>query len=89
MKAQKSQKNNRTNTPSLGLFDLLKPYWMIIGLIIILTILASGLNLIIPKIIANAIDTYMSSSFIMINLIIEFSIIAILIFIFTYLLNIV
>jgi ATP-binding cassette subfamily B protein len=80
--------NIKVNSPQGGLFGLLKPYWMIIGLIIILTILASGLNLLIPRIIANTIDTYMNSSFIMNNLIIEFSIIAIFIFIFTYLQNI-
>jgi ATP-binding cassette subfamily B protein len=43
----------------------------------------------VPKIIANAIDTYTKKNFILSHLIIEFSIIAVLIFVFTYLQNIV
>jgi len=89
VKDKKTQKNNNTITPPKGLFDLLKPYSLIIGFIIILTIASNALNLIIPKIIASTIDTYTSSSFVMSRMVIEFSIITILIFAFTYLQSIV
>ncbi len=39
-----------------SLISLLKPYSGIIFLLVVLTILPSGLNLVVPKIIANAID---------------------------------
>ena len=83
----KSHKNIKA--PSGSLFSLLKPYWVIISLIVFLTILANALNLIVPRIIASTIDTYTKGNFVMDHVIIEFSIVAILIFIFTYLQSIV
>jgi len=80
-------KNEKLNEPSL--FGLLKPYKFLISVLVIFTIIANGFNLVVPKIIANAIDTYMNGNFFLGRLIIEFSFIAILIFIFTYLQNIV
>jgi ATP-binding cassette subfamily B protein len=68
-----------------SLVGLLKPYKGIIFLLVILTILPSALNLVVPKIIANAIDDFAKGNFILQNVVIEFSIVAILIFIFTYL----
>jgi ATP-binding cassette subfamily B protein len=77
------------NTSSGSLFSLLKPYKFIVGIIIIFTILGNALNLIVPKLIATTIDTYKDGNFIVNHIILEFSIIALLIFIFTYLQNIV
>lgn len=79
--------NDKPNRP--GLFSLLKPYKFLLFLLIIFTVIGNGFNLVVPKIIAGAIDTYKNGNFILNHLIIEFSIIAILIFIFTYLQNIV
>lgn len=91
MKNQQKQEKipENTNSPAPSLFGLLQKYKGLIGLLIILTIIANALSLSIPKIISTAIDTYRSGHFVIINLVIEFSIIAILIFIFTYLQNIV
>ncbi|MFA6445635.1 MAG: ABC transporter ATP-binding protein [Candidatus Paceibacterota bacterium] len=75
--------------PKPNLFGLLKPYTFLVISLIILTIVSNALNLAIPKIISNAIDTYAGGSFVMLNLIIEFAFVAIFIFIFTYLQNIV
>ena len=72
-----------------GLFSLLKPYKFLLFLLVIFTIIGNAFNLVVPKIIANAIDTYAKKNFILNHLILEFSIIAVLIFIFTYLQNIV
>jgi ATP-binding cassette subfamily B protein len=74
-------------TPSL--FSLLKPYVWLITLLVVLTIAANALNLAVPQIIANAIDTYTGSTFVFSHLIIEFSLVALCIFIFTYAQNIV
>lgn len=71
------------------LFTLLKDYLGLIILIIILTVLPSALNLTGPKIIQNAIDTFGTNSFNLNFIVLEFSVVAILIFVFTYLQNIV
>src|ERR1035437_3637244 len=79
--------NNELNQP--GLFGLLKPYKFLLSILIIFTIVGNGFNLVVPKIIASAIDTYMKGNFVLNHLIVEFSLIAILIFVFTYMQNIV
>jgi len=84
-----AQDKNKKNLPQASLFGLLKRYWKIIFLLIVLTIIAGGLSISVPEIIANAIDSYAKGSFLISNLIIEFSVVAVLIFIFTYLQNIV
>ena len=80
-------KNPSKSTPSL--FSLLKPYKGIVALLVLLTILPNALNLAVPKIIANAIDSFTKGSFVLSRTVIIFSIVAVLIFIFTYLQNIV
>jgi ATP-binding cassette subfamily B protein len=54
-----------------------------------LTILANGLNLVVPEITARAIDAYSNKNLVLTNVIIEFSLIAFGIFIFTFLQSIV
>lgn len=75
--------------PAPTLFGLLGRYRMLIVLLVIFTIIANAFTLWVPKIMSKAIDTYMDGSLILNNLIIEFSVIAFLIFVFTYLQNIV
>ena len=72
-----------------GLFSLLGKYRGIIFALVILTIIANALSISIPKIISGAIDSYSGGHFLVKNLIVEFSLIALLIFIFTYLQNVV
>jgi len=72
-----------------SLFGLLRRYVGIISLLVMLTIIASALSISIPKIIAIAIDTYMTGKFSLTYFIVGFSIVSALIFIFTYLQNIV
>ena len=73
------------NSPTPSLFTLLKPYKLLIGLLVVLTLFSNACNLAVPKIIANAIDTYASGQLVLQSLVIQFSIVAVLIFIFTYL----
>lgn len=90
MKAKEKQKTQPStkNDQAPSLFGLLKNYTGIIILLVILTVVASALSISVPKIISIAIDTYATGNFSMTFLIIEFSIISALIFIFTYLQNI-
>ncbi|MGB2631699.1 MAG: ABC transporter ATP-binding protein [Minisyncoccales bacterium] len=69
----------------LGLLGLVKPYgWFVAG-IIALTVASNGLNLVVPKLIARAIDAYGSGGFNIQTLAIEFLPVTVFIFIFTYL----
>jgi ATP-binding cassette subfamily B protein len=83
---QKQTQKNKDSVP--GIFGLLKNYKGIIFLLVVLTIIANGLSISVPKIIAVAIDTYTSGNFSITYVVYEISIIAFLIFIFTYLQNI-
>ena len=54
---------NKTPTPSANIFGLLRPYAsMILGLVI-LTVLLNGLNLVVPKIVSLAIDSFIGGYF--------------------------
>ncbi len=72
-----------------GLLSLLRPYRALIAWLVVLTIVSNALNLAIPKVIARAIDTFTNGNFVLERLVIEFSLVAIGIFLFTYLQNIV
>ena len=80
-------KNEKLNQPSL--FGLLKPYKFLITLLVVFTIISNAFNLVVPKIIGGAIDNYKNGNFHINNLIIEFSLVAVFIFIFAYLQNII
>ena len=77
------------SAPQPSLFGLLRPYRFLIALLVFLTLVSNAFNLAVPKIIARAIDTYAQGTFVLQDLIIEFSIVAGLIFVFTYFQNIV
>ena len=72
-----------------NIFNLLKSYSGIVTLLIIMALMGSGVNLLIPKIIAHAIDAFSSTHFDTVSVIIEFLIAAAAIFIFTFTQNII
>src|SRR4051812_28827611 len=72
-----------------GLFLLLKPYTGLILGLVVLTIAANSLNLVVPKLIARAIDSYTQQNFVLQTTIIEFFAIALFIFILSYLQSVV
>lgn len=82
------EKENTTKK-NANLLGLLKPYALWITLLVILTVLGNGLNLLVPKIIANVIDTYTQGNFALRNVVLEFFAVAAVIFILTYLQNVV
>jgi len=75
--------------PKSNIFSLFKPYlWPIIWLVL-LSIAASGLGLILPKIISKSIDTYVRQAFSLKTLLWEFGGATVAIYAITYLQNIV
>lgn len=78
-------KKNKNND---NLIKLLKPYsWLIVWLLI-LTILSNGLNLVIPKIVSFAIDSYTNNTLNIYSIILELFVVSTWIFLFTYIQNI-
>jgi len=67
-----------------NLFDLLKPYRGLIAVLIVMTILGNALNLLVPKIIASAIDTFAQQQLILTTVIVELIAVAVGIFVFAY-----
>lgn len=72
-----------------GLFSLLKPYRHLVLGMVVLTILANSLNLWVPRVMADTINSYRLPGFNLSGFLIKFSFIAIGIFILSYLQNIV
>jgi ATP-binding cassette subfamily B protein len=71
-----------------GIFDLLKQYSGIVILLVIMALMGSGINMLIPKIIAHGIDSYSLKKFDIQSVAIEFLAAAAAIFIFTFTQNI-
>src|SRR5690606_5908295 len=72
-----------------SIFELLKPYSGMIFLLILFALISNALNLWIPKIMGDGIDVSENGTFVFQPLIIQFSVIIIVIFIFTYLQSII
>jgi len=75
--------------PKPGIFSLLKPYSGIVTLLIIMALLGSGINMLIPKIIAHGIDAFSGGNFDSGFLVMQFLAASGAIFIFTSLQNII
>jgi ATP-binding cassette, subfamily B, bacterial len=86
-KAATQTLNNKSSGP--GIFSLLKPYSGMVTLLIIMALMGSGINMLIPKIIARGIDAFSVDKFEPVSVILEFLAAAIAIFIFTFLQNII
>jgi ATP-binding cassette subfamily B protein len=67
-----------------GLMLLLKPYRLMIAALVALTIVGNGLNLVVPKLISQGIDAYTQGRFIRHTVVMQFLVVALLVFILTY-----
>jgi ATP-binding cassette subfamily B protein len=67
-----------------GIFSLLKPYRGLIFLLIFLSFIANGVNLLLPKIIARGIDAFTHKELDMHRIVLEFAGAAFAVFLFTY-----
>ncbi|HWV69452.1 ABC transporter ATP-binding protein [Chitinophaga sp.] len=72
-----------------GIFSLLQPYMGMVSLLILFTLLSNGLNLWLPKIIGNGIDSYGHGTFQLNALLTKFIVAVVIILLFTYLQNII
>ena len=71
--------------PGAGLFLLLKPYRPQIATLVVLTIAGNALNLVVPKLIAHAIDAYTQRTFVLSTTVLQFFVVAFFVFALTYL----
>src|SRR3984957_19923286 len=74
--------------PGAGLFALLQPYRRLVALLVALTIVGNGLTLVVPKLISHAIDDYTRRTFVLSTAVLQFFIIAFLVFALNYVQNI-
>ena len=81
--------NSQSNSQQPSIYGLLRPYTFLIVLLVVLTIGANALNLAVPQIMARAIDTFASGHFSIAGLLVEFSLVAIFIFLLTAAQNVV
>lgn len=72
-----------------GIFSLLKPYKKLIILLVLFALLSNGINLLLPALISQGIDTYAAGNFDMQRTVTLFLVAIISIFLFTYLQSIV
>jgi len=81
--AKKQKQGGRPKGPSV--FGILKPYKLMITGLIVFALLSNAVNLVIPKIISHSIDDFSKGTFSFQKMILEFSVAALIIFIFTFL----
>jgi len=79
----------KTKTDKSNIFSILKPYKGIIFVLVLLTLVGNGVNLVIPKIISRGIDSFNEGHYILKSIVLQFMIASLIIFIFTYLQSIV
>jgi ATP-binding cassette, subfamily B, bacterial len=80
---------SKGNISKPGLFGLLKPYSRMVIMLIIMALLGSGVNMLIPRIIAHGIDSFTSNHYHLESVILQFLGAAASIFVFTFLQNII
>lgn len=67
-----------------NIFSLLKPYKGLIILLLLCALLSNGVNLILPRIVANGIDDYTRGVFEMEPIVIKFGLAIFMVFLFTF-----
>src|SRR6202163_1196944 len=83
--ANKAHGNKPPRPSQAGLFLLVKPYKGLVATLAALTILANALNLVVPKLIARAIDNYQRPDFALGPMIAWFLLVCVSAFLLTYL----
>ena len=86
--AKKAGSSKNATQKGPGIFSLLKPYRGMIFLLLFFALLSNGINLALPKIIANGIDAF-PKQYVLQQVLIKYLSAAVIIFIFTYLQGIV
>lgn len=89
MAKYKKEKAALGKPPRANVFELIKPYRGFTIVLAILALLSNGVNLVVPRLIKNGIDSYEHAKFDYMLMVKEFVVVAVLIFIFGYLQGIV
>jgi ATP-binding cassette subfamily B protein len=89
MNLKKSKKSDTIPSKKPNMFSMVLQYKGLISLLIIFTVLANLISLWTPKIIAEGIDSYIKGNFVVHALLIKFILVAVIVFVFTYLQNII
>jgi len=63
---------------------LLKPYKLLVAILVVLTIVSNAFNLVVPKLMSHAIDAYTQGHFVLNTVVLQFLVVAVLVFILTY-----
>ena len=79
--------SEKRSKPSI--FSLLKPYSGMVTFLVVFALLSNGVNLLLPKLISQAIDSFTGGHFVFKTVVLQFLIASLVIFIFTYLQSIV
>ncbi len=87
--ARNSTKKDSPISNRPNVFNILRPYRLMIIFMVLFALVSNGVNLIIPKLISNGIDSFSGGHFVLKTTIIEFLIASVIIFIFSYLQSIV
>lgn len=87
--SQPVPKKEAAKKPPSPLLGLLKPYSRTIFLLIFLALASNGINLVLPMIIAHAIDGYNAGHYVLKTTLVQFMGAALVVFLFTYLQSIV
>ena len=82
--AKKAITPNNVIPKKASIFSLLEPYKNMVFLLLFFALLSNGVNLFLPKIIANAIDAY-PKQYVLQQVLLKYLIAAVVIFIFTWL----
>ena len=85
MAPQFNQQKSDGKSGKPNIFDVLKPYRLMIFSLISFALLSNAVNLVIPKLISYGIDDFSSGNFSYQRLIIQFLVAALIIFVFTFL----
>jgi len=83
MRKSVAKTQSKPPAPS-GLLLLLKPYRLLIAVLVILTVAANGLNLVVPKLISHAIDAYTQGSYVLNTVVLQFLLVGFLVFVLSY-----
>jgi len=83
MRKSVAKTQSKPPAPS-GLLLLLKPYRLLIALLVILTMAANALNLVVPKLISRAIDAYTQGSYVLHTVVLQFLLVGFLVFVLSY-----
>ena len=86
---KKSHRKSGSRSSKPSVFSLLKPYQGMVFMLVLFALLSNGVNLLIPKIISRAIDSFSAGGYSFKTVVTEFLVAAFVIFLFTYLQSIV